>query len=141
MATGSTIRGSISSKDKRFFSSPKRPYQLHSPLSLLLNGYGTLFPLGLNRLGREADHRLHLLPSLGMHGCYLQSPICLHSPYGDNFVLIIIIIIIAKGLKNCQHFYLALRKESNKQCFALQDTTRSFMLCWGSNPVCHKRKD
>jgi hypothetical protein len=39
-----------------FFSSPPRPDRLWGPGSLLSNGYHGLFPLGVERPGREADH-------------------------------------------------------------------------------------
>jgi hypothetical protein len=39
-----------------FFSSPSRPERLCGPPSLLSNGYQGLFPWGVKRPGREADH-------------------------------------------------------------------------------------
>jgi hypothetical protein len=44
--------------EERFFSSPRRPDRLWSPPSLLSSGYRELFPWGLKRPGREADHSL-----------------------------------------------------------------------------------
>jgi hypothetical protein len=40
----------------RIFSSPRRPYWLRDPPSLLSNRYLGLFPKWVKRLGREADH-------------------------------------------------------------------------------------
>jgi hypothetical protein len=51
-------RGSIPGRVRRFSSSPQRLDQLWSTLSLLLNGYWGLFPLGVKRQGYDS----HLVP-------------------------------------------------------------------------------
>jgi hypothetical protein len=40
----------------RIYISPCRPDRLWGPLNLLPNGYWGLFPRGVKRPGREADH-------------------------------------------------------------------------------------
>jgi hypothetical protein len=40
----------------RIFSSPRRPDRLWCPPNLLSNEYRVLFPRGVKRLGRKADH-------------------------------------------------------------------------------------
>jgi hypothetical protein len=40
----------------RIFSSPRRPDRLRGQPNLLSNGYRGLFPPGVKRQGREADH-------------------------------------------------------------------------------------
>jgi hypothetical protein len=42
--------------ESRIFSSPRCPYRLWGPPSLLFNGYRGLFPAGVKRPGREADN-------------------------------------------------------------------------------------
>ena len=48
-------------------SSPRRPYRLRSPLSLLYNGYQGSFP-GVKRPSRKMTICLYLAPRLGMSG-------------------------------------------------------------------------
>jgi hypothetical protein len=47
---------SITGEGKRFISILKLPDQLLSPPSSLSNGYQGIFPWGVKRQGREADH-------------------------------------------------------------------------------------
>jgi hypothetical protein len=49
-------RVSIPGKSNRFFSPPDCPDLLWSSPRLLFNGYGGLYPPGVKRPGREADH-------------------------------------------------------------------------------------
>jgi hypothetical protein len=46
----------------RIFTSPYRPNRLWDPPDFLSNGYRGLFPRGVKRQGREADHHLQLVP-------------------------------------------------------------------------------
>jgi len=53
---GWTVQGLIPCRGQKFFSSPKRPYQLQDPPTLLFTGYWELFPWGMKQLEHEADH-------------------------------------------------------------------------------------
>jgi hypothetical protein len=50
------IGGSILGRGREMFSSLTRSYRLWGPPSLISNGYQGLFPLGITRAGRGADH-------------------------------------------------------------------------------------
>jgi hypothetical protein len=79
----------------RFFSSPQRPDQLWCPPTLLSNWYCGLFPQGVKRPGREADHSppssadiknggaIPSLPMSSWHNVYLIK-------HKDNFTFIYI---------------------------------------------------
>ena len=58
-----------------YFSPPKRPDLLWGPLSLLFKGHRGS-SAGVKRPGREFDHYLHAVPSLGMSGAILLLSLC-----------------------------------------------------------------
>jgi hypothetical protein len=70
---GLDCRSSILGAEKRFFSTPQRPGRLWGIPSFLSNGYGGLFPSGLKRSGREADHLPR--PTVQVKNCGVVPPL------------------------------------------------------------------
>jgi hypothetical protein len=58
MGKGLDVSGYILGRGKRIFYAPHSLDRIWSPSSHLSNGYWGLFPPGLKRLGRKADHAL-----------------------------------------------------------------------------------
>jgi hypothetical protein len=69
-----TIRTANPSKDKRFFSSPKLPYRLWGPRSLLFIKHRGSFP-GVNGRGVKLTIHLHRVPKIRMSGAIHLLPI------------------------------------------------------------------
>jgi hypothetical protein len=65
-------RGSIPSRDKRYFFSPQCPDQLWGPPTLLSSGYWGLFLQRKSGWSMRLITHLHLLPRLRMVDLYLQ---------------------------------------------------------------------
>jgi hypothetical protein len=64
--------------ESRIFSSPRRPDRFWGPPSLLPNGYRGLFPRGVKRPGREADHSPTRVRDQETVNLYRHFPIRLH---------------------------------------------------------------
>jgi hypothetical protein len=86
--TGWTMRGSSSGSGGRFFLSPKRPYQLWDPRSLLFNEY-QCYIRWEGQIGRGVTLTTHLplASRLRMSGAItLLPPICPHGVDRDNCI-------------------------------------------------------
>ena len=71
--SASMVRGSNPGGDKRFFSSPKRPYRLWGSHSLLFNGYPGYF-LGVEGPGGQFNHSPPCSVEVKSEWSYTTSP-------------------------------------------------------------------
>jgi hypothetical protein len=60
----------------RIFSFPRRPDRLWGPRSFLSNGYQELFPPGVKRPGREAEHSRPTTAEVKKMWIYTSTPPC-----------------------------------------------------------------
>ena len=85
----------VVNRDKRFFSSPKRPDFLWSQPSLLLNSYWAFAP-GVKRPGFEVNHpRLSNAEVKSKWSYTSTSFVCLHDLERDNVTLLLSLIWIS----------------------------------------------
>jgi hypothetical protein len=94
MGYGLDVQDSISSKNKKFFSSPQRQVELWSPAILLSNGYQG--PIPSVKPAGEQSWPLLLVPRSGVVELYLHSTICLHGVVHWLSIGIAVLLLLIK---------------------------------------------